>query len=147
MKKGPEHSPFLAEYKRGRAFAESTHCMALYNIAPILPGHSLVAPKRYVESLLALSDEELVDWMRFGKQVVLQLQRAFQTTGFDWTIQEGEEAGQTVAHLHMHIIPRKPKDLEQPGDWYEKLIVDSQARPRLTSAELDEMVEYLRRFA
>lgn len=127
-------------------FAESKNFVALYNIAPILPGHSLVVPRRHVESLMDLSKPALAELMVFSRDVVKILSRAFNTGGFNWTIQEKEEAGQSVGHLHLHLIPRKPKDLPEPGDWYPLLkqkeaeIIDSAKRARLKPQELRRIV-------
>lgn len=135
------------------AFAESENFRALYNIAPILPGHSLVVPKRHVESLMALTETELTELMVFSRWISTILKRAFGASGFNWTIQEGPEAGQTVAHLHTHLIPRAAGDLPKPGDWYERMIetegprADSPSRPRITPAEMKEVVRRIRAVA
>lgn len=135
-------------------FAESDNFRAIYNIAPILPGHSLVIPKWHIQSLIDLSDEELYEMITFGRNVVKKLLIAFHAQAFNWTIQEGEEAGQTVLHLHLHLIPRKPKDLLQPGDWYPLIreslnnyadVIDSESRPRLTSEEMKKIVYHLQK--
>ena len=132
------------------AFAESEHFIALYNIAPILPGHSLVVPKLHVESLMDLTEADLSEFIIFSRNIAKLLSRAFKTDAFDWTIQEKEAAGQTVAHLHMHIIPRKPGDLPQSGDWYPLLqksetgVIDSASRSRLSTEQMREMVSYLK---
>lgn len=146
-----EKCPFCRIQKEA-VFAESEHFLALYNIAPILPGHSLVIPKRHVESLMDLNDSELSEFMIFGRNVAKILIKAFKTPSFNWTIQEKEEAGQTIAHLHMHIIPRKQGDLPQPGDWYPLLqknqseVIDSTSRTRLTVQQIREMVSYIKQF-
>ena len=80
--------------------------------------------------------------LRFGE--------AYGADGFDWTIQGGESAGQTVDHLHLHVIPRKRGDLPSPGDWYPRLraseseAIDSELRPHLTDTELLDAVLRLR---
>jgi len=90
--------------------------------------------------------------MIFSRDTVKILLEVFEVSGFNWTIQEGEEAGQTVPHLHLHLIPRKPNDLPQPGDWYplmresESKIIDSGARPRLTIDEMKTIVSKIREF-
>ena len=145
--------PFCGTNIRETVFAESKNFCAIYNIAPILPGHSLIIPKRHLESLMDLSDSELCEMMIFGREVVRILLRAFDVAAFNWTIQEGEEAGQTVPHLHIHLIPREPNDLPRPGDWYPLLrksqseTIDSESRPRLTPHEMKEIVARIRQVA
>jgi bis(5'-adenosyl)-triphosphatase len=88
--------------------------------------------------------------MLFESNTVRILLKVFNSSAFNWTIQEGEEAGQTVHHLHLHLIPREPNDLAQPGDWYPLLkqsetdVIDSDSRPKLTNVEIRKIVERIR---
>ena len=129
---------------------ESNNFRTIYNRAPILPGHSMVVPKNHVDSLFCFSDDELAELMVFVKQSVGLLKKAFSCEGFNISLQEKEEAGQTVDHFHLHIIPRKPADLPWPGDWYPKLkesqmqYVDSEKRPKLTRDEMVKTVEFIK---
>lgn len=145
--------PFCSVNVNETVFTESENFRAIYNIAPILPGHSLIISKRHLQSLMDLSDSELCEMMTFGRDVVRILLRAFDTSAFNWTVQEGEEAGQTIPHLHMHLIPRERNDLPQPGDWYPLLrksqseVIDSDSRPRLTPHEMKEIVNRIKQVA
>jgi bis(5'-adenosyl)-triphosphatase len=97
-----------------------------------------------------LTASELCDLNVFAIVTLKLLLRAFEARAFDWTIQEGEEAGQTVSHLHLHLIPRKPKDLAGPGDWSLLLrgngadVANGETRPRLSPQEMRETVDALR---
>ena len=118
----------------------------------MLPGHSLVLPRAHVESLLDLDDSDLTALVLFARQVTRLLARVVAADGFDWTIQDGRSAGQSVPHLHLHVIPRHWGDLPDPGDWYPALIanegaIDSAVRARLTSAEHARVTERLRNLA
>lgn len=143
--------PFCSADIIHSVFHESRGMLAVYNIAPILPGHSLVLPKRHVESIFELSQEETGDFFSFAREVTHMLNKAFGTRGFDWSLQESEEAGQTIKHLHLHIIPRKPGDLDQPGDWFPQLEQSknssegSESRPRLSKNQIMEMVQYIKK--
>ncbi len=152
MVPSPQVCPFCDPSIEFATFGKSGHFRAVYNLAPILPGHALVMPKRHVTSLLDLSEEELSEMMVFSRRVVKVLLAAFGARAFDWTIQEGVEAGQSVPHLHLHLIPRKAEDLPQPGDWYPRLMdsltidaIDSEQRPRLHAEEMKRIVEHLRK--
>ncbi|GFO82751.1 MAG: hypothetical protein A49_23780 [Methyloceanibacter sp.] len=74
----------------------------------------------------------------------------FGTSAFNWTIQEGAAAGQTIRHLHMHLIPRKAGDLPHPGDWYPRLtesengLIDSSRRQQLTREQLREIARRIK---
>ena len=131
-------------------FAEHEDFRAVYNAAPILPGHSLVIPKWHVPSLLELSDSEVSEMVRFSRLVVSNLTRVFRSTGFNWTIQEGASAGQTVPHLHLHLIPRADGDLPEPGDWYPRLQeslskhIDSSERRKLSRDEMYRVAQHIK---
>ena len=146
------HCPFCA---RGilESFCGDERFLALYNIAPILPGHSLVIPRAHVASLLELSEADLGAFVLFARHITRLLRRAFAADDFDWSIQDGISAGQTVPHLHLHIIPRHAGDLPNPGDWYPALMasesaqIDDRTRPRLTPAEHAHITAHLRALA
>lgn len=90
--------------------------------------------------------------MTFSRNITKMLLELFKSSGFDWTIQEGEDAGQSVPHLHLHLIPRKSNDLPQPGDWYpllresESEIIDSRTRARLLPDEMNLIVSEIQKF-
>jgi len=134
--------PFCLPAVSPAVFAETKNFKAIYNLAPILPGHSLIIPKKHVSSFMDISDEYMNEMIVFSRKVIRTLQHAFHTTSFDWTIQEGVEAGQTVDHMHLHIIPRKTNDLPNCGDWYPLLeesiskLSESTSRPRHTDEEM-----------
>ena len=138
-----ENCPFCEPNRRRAVFLENEAFAALYNGAPILPGHSLVIPQRHVTSVMELSDEALAGLFLFARRVARLLADVYHCDSFDWTVQDGESAGQTVAHLHVHIIPRQTGDLPHPGDWYPKLI-DSDGRPRLSWEDFEKAVARLR---
>lgn len=144
-------NPFADPAIRKAAFLESAHFLVICNIAPILPGHSLVIPKREVKSLHELSDAEVTEMVLTSRRALRILAAAFHTPDFDWTIQEGVWAGQTIPHLHLHLVPRRKGDLPEPGDWYPELQkgyegqqMDSADRPRLSEEEMQQIVTRLR---
>jgi bis(5'-adenosyl)-triphosphatase len=135
---------------RSDYFMETENFAAIYNIAPILPGHTLVIPKKHHESLFELSEQELSEFMILGRKVAGLLAHLFLTDAFDWAIQEKEAAGQSVAHLHMHVVPRKIGDLPHPGDWYtaleksEQTGIDTEIRRKLSPAEMYSITRRLK---
>ena len=146
------HCPFCLPRVRDSAFCGDERFLALYNIAPILPGHSLVIPRAHVASLLELSEVDLGAFVLFARRITRLLKRAFAADDFDWSIQDGISAGQTVPHLHLHIIPRHAGDLPNPGDWYPALMASESAqidrtRSRLTPAEHAQVTAHLRAMA
>ncbi|UCH13863.1 MAG: HIT family protein [Bacteroidales bacterium] len=141
--------PFCRSGIKDLSFFENEDFSAIYNVAPILPGHALVIPKKHITSFLDLPDKDLFEFIKFSRTVIKILSKAFNTEAFNWTLQEKDEAGQSIAHMHIHIIPRKPEDLPHPGDWYPKLkyninnILDSHKREKLKPEQLKVIVEKL----
>ena len=143
--------PFCRKEIIEKSFCTITRFSALYNIAPILPGHSLIIPNNHYESLFELSDDELSEMMLFARKITLVLKTVFECDGFDWTIQDGISAGQTVPHLHLHIIPRKPLNLPVGDEWYSKIpqneahLLDRDNRERLSDNEYNIITQQLKK--
>ena len=81
---------------------------------PISPGHTLIIPKRHVGSFFEISQEErdaLLDLLDQAKKVV---DTELNPDGFNIGINDGSPAGQTVPHLHIHLIPRFKGDQGDP---------------------------------
>jgi bis(5'-adenosyl)-triphosphatase len=127
--------------------------MAIYNIAPVLPGHSLVIPQKHLTGILELNDQEMFEFFDTARTTVRILMKAFHTDSFDWSIQEKPEAGQTIEHLHLHIVPRLKGDLKHPGAWYpliqhnDHAIIDSFYRPRLSMEVMTSIIRELKKAA
>lgn len=142
--------PFCQPLINDIAFAEGHGFRAFSTNAPILPGHTLIVPLRHVESTRDLTNSELSGLAPFAEGVERMLAKAFEARSFNWTIQQGAAAGQTVPHLHLHLIPRKTGDLPNPGDWYPRLkkyegeMVDATERPTISPDEMRRMATHLR---
>jgi bis(5'-adenosyl)-triphosphatase len=142
--------PFCQEKIKVSAFAESNHFYAICNIAPIVPGHSLIIPKTHISSMLILSDNEFSEMMIFAKEVTQILLKAFNSDSFNWSVQDNDAAGQTVSHLHLHVVPRHMGDMKEAGDWYpmirqnDKEILDSNQRPKLSQEQIEQIVSKLK---
>lgn len=102
-------------------FAGTDGVAALYNIAPFLEGHSLVVPRSHAVSLLDLDPDVAAELFAFATTVTRLLVAEFGGEGFDWSLQDGAVAGQTVPHVHLHVLVRKTGDLDRPGEWHDAL--------------------------
>jgi diadenosine tetraphosphate (Ap4A) HIT family hydrolase len=81
---------------------------------PVSPGHTLVIPKRHIGSWFEITQAEqqaLLDLLTKAKAI---LETEFMPDGYNIGINDGPTAGQTVPHLHMHLIPRYKDDQEDP---------------------------------
>jgi bis(5'-adenosyl)-triphosphatase len=148
-----KRDPFSPNNIRDAVFLESPNCVVAYNLFPILPGHSLVIPKRSYSNIFEMPQDQFIEFMNLAKEATRLLCDAFGARDFNWTLQIGSAAGQTIEHLHMHLIPRSEGDLPHPGDWYPRLraielgIIDSPERPRLKPDEMQQIVLHLREIA
>jgi diadenosine tetraphosphate (Ap4A) HIT family hydrolase len=96
------------------ALASNAWAVALLDGFPISPGHALIVSRRHVASLFDLSPEEQAGlWALLGP-VRDTLLREHAPAGFNVGVNVGAAAGQTVAHVHVHVIPRYDGDVEDP---------------------------------
>jgi len=112
--------PFCKSVASGKSFACENGFSALYNIAPITQGHSLLITNKHAASLFDLSDDEVSAFFAFARKVTSFICHVYACDAWDWSLQEGEPAGQSIEHLHLHIIPRKQGDLDGE-EWYPRL--------------------------
>lgn len=107
--------------KESAVFIKTKLSYAFVNIKPVVPGHVLVAPMRTMERFEDMSNEEVNDLFCTAKKISSVVKKHFNATSMTLAIQDGPDAGQTVKHVHMHILPRKKGDFEQNDDIYTKL--------------------------
>ncbi|MBY0411953.1 MAG: HIT family protein [Burkholderiaceae bacterium] len=81
---------------------------------PVSNGHTLVVPHRHVASWLELSVDERADLFNLLAQAQQELQTQFQPNAYNVGINDGPAAGQTVPHMHIHLIPRYAGDHPDP---------------------------------
>jgi len=97
--------------------------LAYLDINPFTKGHTLVIPKAHSEGLLDTDDATLATIIARVKKVAAHLKAALPCDGFNILQNNGEAAGQTVKHVHFHIVPRygsEPIAFEShPGDMAE----------------------------
>ena len=85
---------------------EDAVCLAFLDIFPQAPGHTLVIPKHAATNILTLPTEAIGPYMASVQKVAHAVQKAFQAEGLTIFQFNGAAGGQTVFHLHFHIIPR-----------------------------------------
>jgi len=89
------------------AFAvyETEHCLAFLDVMPQSDGHTLVLPKQPAGNLFELSDESAAHLITAAKKVAGAVRDAFSPDGIRLMQLNGAAAGQTVFHVHVHIVP------------------------------------------
>lgn len=87
---------------------------ALYDRSPVTPGHMLVIPWRHVSDWFETTDEERRDVLALTDEARALLLRDRQPDGFNLGVNVGQAAGQTIFHVHLHLIPRYEGDVDSP---------------------------------
>ena len=85
------------------------------NKFPVTKLHTLIAPNRHVADFFDLNDNELYDLniiLKKQRQLLLDLDK--EITGFNVGVNSGTDAGQSIMHCHIHLIPRRKGDMKNP---------------------------------
>ena len=107
-----------------RVLGENEHAVWIMDAHPLTPGHSLIVPKRHVESFFdttAAEREATLSLLDRAREHVCQTHRP---SGYNIGINEGSAAGQSVHHLHVHLIPRFTGDSKDPRGGVRWVIPD-----------------------
>ena len=97
-----------------RVVAENDLTITVRDGYPVSDGHSLIIPKRHIASYFEASDEELMAINQALKLQKLEIDSEFEPSGYNIGVNSGQVAGQTVMHLHVHLIPRYAGDIDDP---------------------------------
>jgi histidine triad (HIT) family protein len=89
---------------------EDEQVMAFLSNQPVNEGHTLVVPKRHYENIYGISEDEVAYLFRIVKRIAHAVRDAMGAEGIRIVQNNGEAAGQVVFHLHVHVIPMKPRD-------------------------------------
>ena len=105
---------------------ENDHFYGRSDKYPVTQGHLLIIPKRHAETLFDLTDTErgaLFELIEAGKNLLTE---QYSPQGFNFGVNQGAAAGQTIAHLHIHIIPRYTGDMTDPEGGVRGVIPEKQ---------------------
>lgn len=97
-----------------RVIDSSQHGLVIRDGYPISPGHSLIIPRRHTGSFFDLSAEERIDLLTLLDRTKAVADAEFSPDGYNIGVNDGAAAGQTVPHLHIHLIPRYNGDCPDP---------------------------------
>jgi diadenosine tetraphosphate (Ap4A) HIT family hydrolase len=97
-----------------RVIAGNSLAIVIRDGFPISRGHTLVIPRRHVGSFFEISDEERSAMLELLGKQKHSLDQELSPAGYNVGINDGAAAGQTVPHLHIHLIPRYAGDLPDP---------------------------------
>ena len=107
-----------------RVIDENATAIAIRDGYPVSPGHTLLIPRRHTGSFFDLSERERSDVLALLDRAKIAIDEEFQPQGYNIGINDGAAAGQTVPHLHVHLIPRFEGDLPDPRGGVRWVIPD-----------------------
>lgn len=84
----------------------------ILDVGPATKGHALIIPKEHYANLYELPEESAVEVIKLAKKLMVKMTKKLESDGFNIVQNNGEAAGQTVNHFHMHLIPRYKNDGE-----------------------------------
>ena len=97
-----------------RVVLENEGALAFYDLFPVQRGHMLVIPKRHVATYFDASEQDIAAIHRLLVDAKQRVDSEFQPDGYNLGVNIGKYAGQTVFHLHFHLIPRFKGDVPDP---------------------------------
>jgi diadenosine tetraphosphate (Ap4A) HIT family hydrolase len=98
--------------------------VALWDGFPVSPGHALLVPRRHIGTWSSASEAEQAALFNAIVDVQREIERQYEPDGYNIGINSGKAAGQTVPHLHVHIIPRFQGDVDDPRGGVRGVIPD-----------------------
>ena len=107
--------------KASVVFFRSKLSYGFVNRKPVVPGHVLVAPLRIVKRFCELTEDEVADLFLSTQKISGVIEQEFKASSLTVAIQDGPDAGQTVPHVHVHILPRRKGDFQENDDVYTAL--------------------------
>lgn len=106
--------PFCIIREKNALLFENDFAFAILDHFPVSDGHVLIIPKRHVKTYFDLNPNEVTAINEISLKVKEYLDKKLHPDGYNAGFNCGQEAGQTIMHCHMHIIPRYKGDCESP---------------------------------
>lgn len=118
--------PFCNVESEREIIASSSLSLAFFDGFPVSPGHALIIPRRHVASFFDLTQDERKDMFDMVDKVKRVLDERFHPNGYNIGVNVGEAAGQSIFHVHMHLIPRYSGDVPNPRGGVRGVIPEKQ---------------------
>jgi ATP adenylyltransferase len=111
-----------------RIIDETKTCVVIHDLYPVTQFHTLIITKRHVPSYFDLNDQERDEIQELIDKHRQRIEQEDESvSGFNIGINCGEDAGQTVMHCHVHLIPRRKGDMDNPRGGVRGVIPDKQS--------------------
>lgn len=105
---------FCNLYPNREIIAQNDLALAFFDAFPVNPGHALIIPKRHVADYFDLTEDEVAAMQALLREVKAIVEKRFNPDGYNIGVNVNAAAGQSVFHVHMHLIPRYKGDVENP---------------------------------
>ena len=123
----PNNPCVFCTTKNDDIIEENKFAFATLDQYPVSNQHCLIIPKRHVKEYFDLSDEEVLGCDQLIKKIKIKVESNDKTIkGFNIGINSGKEAGQSIMHCHIHLIPRREGDAENPQGGVRAVIPSKQ---------------------
>lgn len=119
--------PFCNLEKDRELIVETAIAYAIFDKFPVNDGHALIIPKKHCSNYFDLTAEEQSACILILNEVKKVIQKQFNPDGFNVGININEAAGQTVPHVHIHLIPRYTGDVAEPRGGVRGVIPSKQS--------------------
>jgi len=110
----PNNPCLFCHPKENEIIAENEHALLVTDTFPVSDGHCLVIPRRHIKTFFDCSPEENAAFHELTLHAKKHLDEKYSPDAYNIGSNNGLEAGQSVFHLHIHIIPRYDGDVENP---------------------------------
>ena len=108
-----------------RKIYEDKDLIAIMDLSPTSKGHSLIIPKEHYTNIYDIDEEIAGKVMKTAKKLATKMTVALNCDGFNLLQNNGETAGQTMFHFHMHLIPRYEGDNAGIAAWKQGTLEDA----------------------
>ena len=113
--KDPNNPCIFCNEKKNNIVDENDHAYASYDPYPVSKKHCLIVPKRHVKNYFDLSEKEILACNQLIKSMKIKIEEKDKSVkGFNIGTNCGKAAGQSIMHCHIHLIPRREGDVENP---------------------------------
>lgn len=106
--------PFCSRIARDEIIVANDLAVAMFDGYPVSPGHTLIVPRRHVADFLAMTQEEQAAVWALMDPARRNIEKEHSPDGYNIGVNIGAAGGQTIAHAHLHVIPRYAGDVEDP---------------------------------
>jgi diadenosine tetraphosphate (Ap4A) HIT family hydrolase len=106
--------PLCSAAEGREILSANTYAIAIWDAFPVSPGHALIVSRRHVANLFELSAEEQAALWALLPAVKAAIDAHRAPAGYNVGVNVGTAAGQTIGHVHVHVIPRYEGDIRDP---------------------------------